>query len=348
MKDLFAIAALVAVLAVAPLGATSPYFLITPGGTYDIASRLRIPTERQRPMGRLAFTAVYEQEATWGDLARARVTGGAETVPAVDVRPPGTSQEQVNQTNKRLIDESKPVAAVVALRAAGFSVDITGQGAQVESLIDGMPAQGVLEVGDVIVGVDGQPIDTTAALIEAIGHHRPGDTISLAVVRDGEHLDLRVGTRSSPTDPGRPIVGVTISTYLFDVRMPFPVDIESDNVGGPSAGFMFALGILDAVTDGDLTRGYYVAGTGTIAPDGTVGAVGGAAEKALAAEQDGAQIFLVPRADYDEARRWVHTIRLVPIDRLDDAVQTLCALEPLPSAQSPDVPTPCAPGQSNP
>lgn len=341
MKDFLVIASLVGVLIVAPLGAISPYFLITPGGTYDIGTRLRIPAENLKPMGHMAFTAVFEQEATWGDIAQAQIAGGAETVPAVDVRPPGTTQQQVNETNKRLIDESKPVAAVVALRAAGFPVAITGQGAQVESVIEGMPAQDVLTVGDIIVGVDGQPVDTTNALIEAIAKHRPGDTVSLSIVRDGQHMDVQVGTKTSPTEPARPIVGVTISTYLFDVRMPFPVDIESDNVGGPSAGFMFALGILDAVTDGDLTRGYYVAGTGTIAADGSVGAVGGAAEKALAAEQDGAQIFLVPRADYESAKRWVHTIKLVPIDRLEDGVQALCALEPLPSAQSPETPTPC-------
>ncbi|GAC1412658.1 MAG: protease DdcP [Mycobacterium sp.] len=343
MKDLLAIAALVGVLIVAPLGAISPYFLITPGGTYDIGTRLRVPAENLKPMGRMAFTAVYEQEATWGDILHAQIAGGAETVPSVDVRPPGTTQEQVNQTNKRLIDESKPVAAVVALRAAGFPVAITGQGAQVESVIEGMPAQGMLQVGDIVVAVDGQPIDTTNALIEAIGKHRPGDRVTLSIVRDGQHMDLVVGTKASPTEPARPIVGVTISTYLFDVRMPFPVDVESDNVGGPSAGFMFALGILDAVTDGDLTRGYYVAGTGTIAADGTVGAVGGAAEKALAAEQDGAQIFLVPRADYASAKRWVRTIKLVPIDRLEDGVQALCALEPLPSAKSPETPAPCLP-----
>src|SRR5438874_4781316 len=232
-------------------------------------------------MGRMAFTAVFEQEASWGEVARAKVVGRAEVVPAVDVRPPGTTQEQVNQTNKRLIDESKPVAAVVALRAAGYPVDITGQGAEVESLIEGMPAQGVLQVGDIIVAVDGQPIDTTNALIQAVTRHRVGDQVTLSIRRDGQTQDLQVGTRSSPTEPGRPIVGVTVSTYLFDVRMPFPVDVESDNVGGPSAGFMFALGILDAVTDGDLTRGYYIAGTGTIGQDGVVGAVGGAAEKAL-------------------------------------------------------------------
>ncbi|HEY0583365.1 MAG TPA: S16 family serine protease, partial [Chloroflexota bacterium] len=136
-------------------------------------------------------------------------------------------------------------------------------------------------------------------------------------------------------------IGISISTYLFEVRTPFPVDIESDNVGGPSAGFMFALGVLDAVTDGDLTRGYFIAGTGTIAADGTVGAVGGAAEKALAAEQDGARVFLVPRDDFEEAKRWVRTIQLVPVERFDDGVRALCNLQPRPGAASPDVPAPC-------
>jgi PDZ domain-containing protein len=123
--------------------------------------------------------------------------------------------------------------------------------------------------------------------------------------------------------------------------MPFPVDIESDNVGGPSAGFMFALGILDAITDGDLTRGHYIAGTGTISQDGVVGPVGGAAEKALAAEQDGAQLFLVPNDDATDASRWVRRIQIVPIQRFDDAVRALCGLEPLATAASPVTPTPC-------
>ena len=124
--------------------------------------------------------------------------------------------------------------------------------------------------------------------------------------------------------------------------MPFPVDIESDNVGGPSAGFMFALGILDAVTDGDLTRGYYIAGTGTIAADGSVGAVGGAAEKALAAELDGAQLFLVPRDDSEEARRWVRKIQIMPVDRFDDAIYALCGLQALATVAAPEPPAPCA------
>jgi PDZ domain-containing protein len=292
-------------------------------------------------MGRLAFTAVYETEASWSEVLQAQLWGQAEIVPAVDIRPPGTSQEQVNATNQRLIDESKPVAAVVGLRAAGFPVNITGQGAQVESIIDGMPAQGVLQVGDIIVGVDGQPITTTDSLIQAITRHAVGDHVSVTVQRDGQAQTFDLVPRESPTEPGRPIIGVTISTYMFDVQMPFPVDIQSDNVGGPSAGLMFALAVLDGVTDGDLTRGYYVAGTGTIAQDGTVGAVGGAAEKALAAEQAGAQLFLVPKDDADEAHRWVHHLQIVPVEQIQDAVAALCALSPLPTAASSVPPTPC-------
>jgi Lon-like protease len=327
-RDLLGIGILIGVLLVAPLGATSPYFLITPGGTWDIGSRVHVPDGVRRPMGRLAFTAVYEQEANWGEVARARVMGKAEIVPAKDIRPPGTTQQQVNETNRRLIDESKPVAAVVGLRAAGYDVEITGQGAEVQSVIQGMPAEGVLRVGDIILAVDGEPTPTTNALIEKIRRREVGEHVLLSVRRDGQVQEIGIGTRSSPSEPGRPIVGVTISTFLFEVRTPFAVDIESDNVGGPSAGFMFALGILDAVTDGDLTRGYFVAGTGTIGADGLVGPVGGVAEKAVAAEHDGAQVFLVPKDNVEDARRWVQRLQVVPIESFDDAVRFLCGLEP--------------------
>jgi PDZ domain-containing protein len=276
-------------------------------------------------------------------VAKVRAVGGAEVVPAEDIRPPGTSQQQVNETNRRLIDESKPVAAVVGLRAAGYDVEITGQGARIESVLSGWPADGILQPGDIIVAADGQPALTSTALVERIRRHDVGDSVTLTIQRDGQQQDVVIGTRNSPSEPGRPVVGVTISTYLFDVRLPFAVDIESDNVGGPSAGFMFALGILDAVTDGDLTRGYFVAGTGTIAADGTVGPVGGVAEKAISAEHDGAQVFLVPRDNADDARRWVHTLQVVPIDRFDDAVKFLCGLEPrAQTVSSPIAPTPCA------
>jgi Lon-like protease len=345
MRHLVIVSILVAVLVVAPLGADSPYFLITPGGTYDIGfdygSRLSIPDEHRKPMGRMAFTAVYETPATWGEVLHTRVAGQAEMVPAVYIRPPGTTQEQVNATNARLIDESKPVAAVVGLRAAGYQVNITGQGAEVDNVIRGYPADGVLQVNDIIVGVDGHVITTTDSLVQAITSRHVGDHLRLSLRRGDQPMDVDLATAAAPDDATRPIIGVNISTYMYDVQMPFPVDIQSDNVGGPSAGFMFALAVLDGVSDGDLSRGYYVAGTGTIAQDGTIGAVGGAAEKALAAEQAGAQIFLVPTDDAAEANRWVHNIRIIPVATFSDAIKALCGLPVGPEPAAPDTPSPC-------
>lgn len=320
---------------------TSPYAVIRPAGTYEIGPRLRVPDEQRKEMGRLAFTAVYADVASWAEAAAARLSRSTELVPADQVRPPGVSQQEINESNQRQIDESKPVAAAVALRAAGYPVTITGKGAEVGGVIEGMPADGVLQKGDVIVAVDGRPVETTNDLIEAIRRHQVGERVSLAVMREGQPRDLEVGTRSSTTEPGRPAVGVYVSTVGFDVRLPFPVDIDTDGVGGPSAGFMFSLGVLDAVTEGDLTRGYYVAGTGTIATDGTVGPIGGAAEKVIAAERDGAQVFLVPQANAEEARKRARSIRVAAVQTLEDAVRFLCGLDPRPGAASVR-PAPCS------
>jgi PDZ domain-containing protein len=331
----------VAVLTAALLTALpSPFFLLTPGGSYEIGTRLRIPEERRREMGRLAFTAVYAQPSNWGEAISARLSRTAEIVPAEEVRPQGVYQEQVNEVNRRLMDESKPVAAAVALRAAGYDVKIRGEGAEVVRVIERMPAEGVLQVGDLIAAVDGQPIQTAVELTEAVRRHKVGDQVRLRLTRDGQQQEIVVSTANSPTEPGRPLIGVQVSTRGFAVDLPFPVEIDTDNVGGPSAGLMLALGILDAVTGGDLTRGYYVAGTGTVSVDGAVGPVGGVGEKVTAAERDGAQVFLVPRENFGDARKRARSAQVLAVDQFADAVRALCGLNPQ-SAASATLPGPC-------
>lgn len=306
----------------------SGYYLLRPGGAYEIAPILELPPEQRQEIGRIAFTAVRAGPASWWQVAEARVRGNAEVVPSDRIVPSGMTTEELNQRNQRLIEESKLVASVVGLRAAGLDARVTGQGAEVGGTLEGMPADGLLQRGDVIVAVDGQPTDTAPAVVEAVRRHDVGDQVRFAAYRDGQQLEVVVGTRSSPTEPGRPLVGVAVSTYQLDATLPFPVSIDTGNVGGPSAGLMFSIAIFDAVTPGDLARGNFVAGTGTIAVDGTVGPIGGAAEKIVAAEQAGAAVFLVPREDEPEARRGSHTIRVVPIDRFADAIQALCSLDP--------------------
>jgi PDZ domain-containing protein len=306
----------------------SGYYLLRPGGAYEIAPILELPPEQRQEVGRIAFTAVRAGPASWFQVAEARVRGNADVVPSDQIVPSGMSMEEFNQRNQRLIEESKLVASVVGLRAAGLDARVTGQGAEVGGTLEGMPAAELLQRGDVIVAVDGQPADTAPAVVEAVRRHEVGDQVRFTIQRGGQQLEVEVGTRSSPSEPGRPLVGVAVSTYQLDATLPFPVSIDTGNVGGPSAGLMFSLAILDAVTPGDLARGNYVAGTGTIAVDGTVGPIGGAAEKSVAAEQAGAAVFLVPREDEPDARRGARTIRVVPIDRFADAIQALCNLDP--------------------
>lgn len=318
----------------------SGYYVISPGGSYDVGERLRIPEERREEIGRLAFTAVNAREANWARVISGRLDRAAEVVPTERIRPPGVSQADLRQINRRLIEESKSVAAVVGLRAAGYEARITGQGAEVQQVIPGMPADGLLGPGDVIVAVDGRPVGTAVEVIESTRRHQVGEEVRLTIVRDGQPRDLVVGTRAAADEPSRPVIGAAINTRAFDAELPFPVEIDTENIGGPSAGMMFALGILDAVTDGLLTRGHAVAGTGTIAVDGTVGPIGGAAQKVIAAQRDGAELFLVPRENYEDARGRAGGIQVVPIDRFADAVRALCGLTPPPDAP-PEPPPPC-------
>ena len=336
MKKLTGWPAVAIALVLAILAATVPsgYYVIGPGGTYEIEPRLEVPAEQQKPMGRLAFTAVYAMPASWLDAGRAALSPIEEVVPVSEVRPAGISPQEFNEINRRLIEESKLVAAVVGMRAAGYDTRVTGQGAQVVDTLADMPASGVLQPGDVVIAVDGEPVGTATELVQAVQRREVGSQVRLTVVRDGQQMELVVGTASAPSEPGRPIVGASVVTRLFDVQLPFPVTFDTENVGGPSAGLMFSLGVLDRVTDGILTRGHFIAGTGTISVDGTVGPISGAPQKVVAARRDGAQIFLVPRQNYDEAAPMAESLRLVAVDNFQDALNALCGLEPRPGAEA--------------
>jgi PDZ domain-containing protein len=331
---------LIALIVIFATVVPSGYYIIGPGGTYEIEPRLHLPPEARQEMGRLAFTAVYAKPGNWLEFIQAKLSPAEEAVPVSEVRPRGISQQELNEINQRLIEESKEIAAVVGLRAAGYDTSVTGQGALVVGTLEGLPAEAVLQPGDTVLAADGQPIETASQLVEAIQRREVGAPVELLIDRGGQRLKVIVNTVSSPTEPGRPIVGASVSTRGFDVRLPFPVQFDTTNIGGPSAGLMFSLGVLDGVTDGDLTRGNFVAGTGTIAADGSVGPISGAAQKVIAAQRDGADLFLVPRDNYDEARTTAGSLPLVPVESFDQALRALCGLEPRDGSANPPGP-PC-------
>lgn len=248
---------------------------------------------------------------------------------------------------------SEQVAQFVALQRLGFDVEVVPGDVLIEAMVclegndDGTecvrwsPSDAVLDPGDRIVSVAGEPIEGVEDLSRILAGFSAGDLVPMTVDRpgtDGEttRLDVDVELTSSPDDPDRTIVGF----YPFDtrrVRLPFELDIDTGAIGGPSAGLAFTLTLIDELTPGELTGGTRVAVTGTIELDGTVGAIGGLRQKASAVAQTGVEVFLVPAAQRDadiEAARVAggEGLRIIAVADLDEALAILEELggDPIP------------------
>lgn len=300
--------ALLAVLAVAVLPA--PYVVEQPGPVFDTLAAatggssvpvIRIDGHRTYPTsGRLDALTVSVVGApgsapSWFALARDWLDPTRAVVPVEQVYPPEVSGQQVHQQGSAEMQQSQQAATAAALTELGLPVSGTVRIGQVQH---GSAAEGHLRVGDVLHAVDGMQLLDPCSLQDAVIANGTGRAMRFTVVRSGATRTEAVTPRTV-TDGGvrRPLVGIgTTGTYTF----PFTVRLRLADVGGPSAGQMFALGIIDELTPGSLTGGRHVAGTGTICADGTVGAIGGIVQKMAAARAAGATVFLAPRADCDE------------------------------------------------
>ena len=191
--------------------------------------------------------------------------------------------------------------------------------AQAES---GYPAYGVLKAGDVITAVDGQAVTGPTILTGLIAAHPAGSTLTVTITRNGQSRQVKVGTKESG---GRPVMGVQIEE---EFRFPFNVNISVGDIGGPSAGMMFALGIIDKLSNDNLTGGKFIAGTGEITAAGAVGEIGGIQQKMVGARQAGATIFLTPASNCSDTKGAVPAgLRLVKVSTLSQAVGYLQALK---------------------
>jgi len=245
-------------------------------------------------------------------------------VPEGEICPAGQTQKQTQEQDTQQMNSSQQTATAAALTELHIPFSTQVYVVQAEK---GFPAYGVLKPGDVIIKVNGQPVTSQAALTRMITTHPAGSTLTLTIVRGGQTRQVQVATRQSG---GRPVMGVAINgRYKF----PFQVKISVGDIGGPSAGLMFALGIIDKLTKLDLTGGKFIAGTGEIETDGKVDPIGGIQQKMLGARNAGATVFLTPAANCADTKGAVPAgLRLVKVSTLNDAVT---ALEALKAGQSP-------------
>lgn len=225
------------------------------------------------------------------------------------------TREQVDEANTQLLQRSQETAKVAALRQLGFDVP---EVVVVDRVIEGAPADGLLQPGDVIVSVDGATIGTQDDVIDAVTAHEPGEEVEFVVRRDGAEVTVTTGSEAAEDD-GRTLVGfLTVPGFEFPVEIDVNID---ERIGGPSAGMIFALAIYDTLTPGALLDGMHVAGTGEITGDGEVGPIGGIQQKIAAASDDGAMLFLAPADNCLEAAEADNgDMQVVRIETLVDAI----------------------------
>lgn len=312
-----------------------PVLQITGRKTYPATGHLNMTTVR-------VTSADYNMnlvEAVYGWLAHDN-----KVVPHDTLYPDGKTEEQSTQENAEEFSQSQESAKVAALK----ELDIPVQSwVIVSTVLKDSPAEGALHAGDVIKAVDGTTVKAPGDVADLVTKHKPGEKVVFTIVpakaqaaaekentTATETEDVTLTTKKSDDDgEDRAIVGISAGT---DHTFPFTVDIKLADVGGPSAGLMFALGIVDKLTPGNLTGGKFVAGTGTIDDAGKVGPIGGIEMKTVGAREKGAQYFLTPADNCAAAAKDTpEGLTLVKVNTMDDAMS---ALKDISSGKTSDLP----------
>ncbi len=309
---------------------TVPYVALSPGPAINTLGAsggeevLSISGAKTYPTdGSLALTTVSVRdkltlfEALQGWLSRRQAV-----IPREILFPPDQSAEQRQQANVQEMQQSQDDATTAALRQLGYAET---KRVVVSTVTNGSPADGELKPGDVLRSVDGTAVTDAASVGTLVRKHQPGEKVTIGLLRDEEPVVVTITTAASTDKPVRAIVGITpAESSSFAVK----VNIRLKDIGGPSAGLMFALGIIDKLGPESLTGGRSIAGTGEITADGKVGAIGGIAEKMIGARDKGATVFLSPAANCAEAKTTKPSgITLVRVDTLKTALSALKTLE---------------------
>ena len=299
------------------------FFALEPGPARDVEALVDVSGERTFSSdGKLFLTTVrVDTQVTAVDWVRAAIDPAKRIVSREEITG-GVPLEEQEEQQLQAMEASKEQARIVALGALGFPGP-EGDGAEIFRVDEEAPAGGVLQEGDVIIEVNGDPVETTCDASQGIVEVEPGDQVELVVLRDGERESFTMKTQQNPADPSKAYVGVVMSNKGFEYDPGVDVKFDTDNIGGPSAGLMFTLALYDQLTPDDLTGGREIAGTGTIECGGEVGAIGGIEQKIAGAEAEGAEVFLAPSGNFDQAQAAAGDISVIEVANFNDALHYL-------------------------
>jgi PDZ domain-containing protein len=314
------LAAIVGALLILP----SDDYIFLPDKAHPVAPLITVPGGHDPTHGGIYFVDIKLRKAKLIERLFGGLHEGADLYPASEINPPGGGEAERRQIDIQDMLNSQEVAAAVALRADGKKVVQTPIGATVDQVVSGTPAVGRLDPDDIITAIDGKPVKTPGDVITVMAGHKPGDTVAFSIRRVGAARVVTVKTIPEPATD-RAVVGITLRPAV-DIHLPVDVTINAGDVGGPSAGLAFALGILQELGR-NIVRGHKIAATGEILPDGSVGSIGGVKQKTIGARQAHVDAFLVPAGDNaQEAKRYAHGLRIIAVKNFPQALRALATL----------------------
>lgn len=313
------------VLAAGVLAAVGPspadFVVIGPGPTPAASKLITIEASTYASQGSFHITTALvspPNSLTLFSVYKAAREPDLDLVREEAVYPPQLSQKESETLHARQMTESQEAAAFAALKERGI---LKTDGALIRGVLKDAPASAYLEPGDVITAVDGKRIVNRDQLSPLVATRPPGAPIRLSIRRATLNKEFIVNTIESSDKNGKAAIGIHVTTNAI---LPFKITIDAKQIGGPSAGLIFALAIYDLLDPADLTGGRVIAGTGTITPEGVVGAVGAVAQKVEGAEKRGAKVFLVPADELAEALAAVDTdMQIIAVSTLKEAIDAL-------------------------
>ena len=309
-----------------------PYAALGPGPTYNtlgndskgdpliqVTGRQTYPTTGHLNLVTVSVSGGPHYPMDLGKALRYLFDKHVELVPESEIFPPGQTSQQVQQQDTQEMKQSQSSAQVAALAELG----IAPTGLQVFSIANKSPADGKLKIEDKIVSVDGKPATDRATVVSLIRAHKVGDAVTIGVTRAGQPLTVQLITAASSDKPPHSMIGVVLQP-----TWPFTVSIHVESVGGPSAGMMFALGLIDKLTPGDLTGGKFIAGTGEIEDNGTIDPIGGITQKMYGVHKAGAEYFLAPQGNCNDVVKGgiPKGLHVVKVNKLHDALVAVKAI----------------------
>ncbi|MFM8853283.1 MAG: S16 family serine protease [Acidimicrobiaceae bacterium] len=315
------------------------YWEVAPGSAEEVASRFSFDKDALSQVTRYETSAPILFVTAYGSKLSALDALVGVLDPDVDVLNREEKFGTITPSEQRRLGfqamaSAKQIAEYVALNRLGYNVSIAYGKLIIERLVcedSPRPLSACLQLnpGDTITAFDGIEIPTLSDLMPIIADYSPGDVVEVTITphKTTDSVKKKVELMVSPDDPNRTIIGVwPADTRTVD--LPFEVDIDTDSIGGPSAGLSFTLALLDELTAGELTGGVKVAATGTIDGDESIGAIGALRQKTVAVKASGATVFLVPSAQTPEelsaARRVAGSkLRIVPVANLTEALKVL-------------------------